>query len=81
MPMLVTLSGIVIEAKEEQSLKALLPMPVTVFGIFVDLQPAISILSLFLMMALQLFRESKNVLVEATTIEVRDAQELKGHPF
>ncbi len=56
--MLVTLSGIVIDVKLEQSEKAQSPMLVTLSGIVVFLHPAIKTLSEDLIMALQLFRES-----------------------
>ena len=53
MPMLATLLGMIIDAKPKQLVKALLPMLVTLFGIDVFLQPSMSVLLDFSMIALQ----------------------------
>ena len=57
-PIVFTLPGILIEYKVLQPSNAHLPILVTLLGIIVFLQPEISVLSDFLMMALQLSRES-----------------------
>ena len=56
--MLVTLSGMVILVRLLQPEKAELPILVTLVGIIVFIQPAINVLVLVSMMALQLLRES-----------------------
>ena len=76
--MLVTLLGIVIEVREEQPLKALFPMLVTLLGMVVFLHPAISVLVAFSIIALQFSRLSKVVLPGSTTIEVREVQPSKA---
>ena len=54
----VTDVGIEIDVKPVQPLKAELPMETTVFGIVEFLQPAIMVLSVFFIIALQEFRLS-----------------------
>ena len=61
--MVVTPSGMVTEAREEQPENALSPMVVTPSGIrVVDLHPAISLLVAVSIIALQLFRLSYTLL-------------------
>ena len=64
----------VIEVKPEQPENARLPMDVTLLGMIVFLHPAIKVLLLVSMMALQLLRESYFVLPFSTTIEVKPEQ-------
>ena len=59
LPIRVILFGIIIEDKPLQPLKAASAMAVTLFGIIEFIHPAISVLFDFLMIALQLLRESK----------------------
>ena len=56
--MLVTLLGIVTFVRPEQPEKAPSPILVTLLGIIVFLQPAISVLDVVSIMALQSLRES-----------------------
>lgn len=67
-PMLVTLLGIIIEVKPIQFANALFPMLVTLLGMLVSLQPRIKLFPDFVMIALQLLRESYMVFPEATVI-------------
>ena len=61
--------GMVMLVKSVQTLKASSPMEVTELGITVFLHPAMSLLLLVSMMALQLLRESYTVLPLSTTID------------
>ena len=56
--MLVTLLGMVIDVKPLQAEKATSPMPVTLLGMTVFLNPAISVLVAVSIIALQFSRES-----------------------
>ena len=67
-PMVFTPSGMVTSVIDD-ALKALFAMAVTDAGIMVVLHPTISSLSLVLIIALQLSRESKVVFPSATTID------------
>ena len=73
-PMLVTPLGIVIEVRPLQPLKAATPMLVTLLGMIVFLQPAISVLDVVSIIALQLSRESYFVFLDSTLIEVKPVQ-------
>lgn len=68
LPIVVTLLGIFIEVKPIQSANALFPMLVTLLGMLVSLQPRIKLFPDFVMIALQLLRESYLVFPEATVI-------------
>jgi uncharacterized membrane protein HdeD (DUF308 family) len=57
-PILVTLLGVVIEVRLLHQPNASLPMLVTLLGIIVDAHPAINVLLLVSIIALQLSRES-----------------------
>ena len=57
-----------------EPLNASSPMDVTLLGMVVFLQPAISVLSEVRIIALQLSRESYSVLPSSTTIDVRFKQ-------
>ena len=72
--MLVTLLPMVIEVRPLQPEKADCPMLVTLLGIFVFGQPAISVLDAVSIIALQLSRESYFVFPASTLIEVRPLQ-------
>ena len=78
--MLFTEFGMVMEVKPEQLLKADHPMLVTELGIMVFLHPAIKVLLLFLIMALQSSRESYISLSEATDIDSKHEQPEKAPP-
>ena len=73
-PILVTLSGIVIEVRPVCPENAPASIISTVFGIMVVLQPAISLFVDFSIIALQLSRESYMVFPAPTVIEVRPVQ-------
>ena len=79
-PMLVTEFGMVMEVKPEQPKKAPVPMLVTELGIMVFLHPAIKVLLLFSIMALQSSRESYISLSEATDIDSKHEQPKKAPP-
>ena len=70
-PMYVTLEGIVIEVRPEQPKNAKSPILVTLEGMIVFLQPAISVLDLVSIIALQLSRESYLGFLSSTIILVR----------
>ena len=76
--MLVTLLGIVTEVKEEQPLKALPPILVTLLGIVVFLQPAMRVLVAVLIIALQFSRLSYVEFLLSTTMEVKEEQSPKA---
>ena len=76
-PMLVTLSGMVMEVRPLQPEKAWSPMLVTLFGMIVFLQPAIKVFVAVSIIALQSLRESYIVFPVSTLIEVRPLQPLK----
>lgn len=78
MPMLATLLGMIIDAKPKQLVKALLPMLVTLFGIDVFLQPSMSVLLDFSMIALQPLRESYTVFPSSTFIDIKPLQPEKA---
>lgn len=77
----VTLLGMVIEVMLVQLMKASSPMEVTLLGITVFLQPTRSSLVDVSMMALQLFRESKTLLLESTVIDAKAEQPEKVEPL
>ena len=70
-PMLVTPSGMVMEVRLEHSPNAHPPMLVTLLGMVVFMQPAIRVLVLVSIIALQLSLESYVLLPASTLIEVR----------
>ena len=72
--MLVTELGMVTLVRPEQSSNALLPMLVTELGMMVLLHPAINVFDAVSMMALQLSRESYELLLDATVRQVRPEQ-------
>ena len=69
--MLVTLSGIIMEARPEHSAKAESPIHDTLWGINVFWQPATRTFDSVSMMALQSSRESYLGLSESTLIEIK----------
>lgn len=69
-----TLDGITIEVKPLQPLKAKSQSVITSFGITVFLHPATNTLEDVLIIALQLFRESKTGLSSSTQIEAMSGQ-------
>ena len=77
-PIYVTLLGITIELRLEQSTKAFKPILSTLWGIFVVLHPAIKRLLAFIITALQLSRESNLVFPSSTIIEVKELQPLSA---
>ena len=79
MPILVTELGMVTEVKPVQLSKAWSPILVTELGINELLHPFIKVFDFVLIIALQLFLESKTVFPLSTTIEVKPLQELKAH--
>jgi hypothetical protein len=74
-PMLVTEFGIVMLVRPEQSSNAFSPILVTVLGIIVFLHPTTSALFDFLMIALQLSRESNFRLPLSTVMLARPVHE------
>ena len=70
-PMLVTLSGILMDVRPLHLENALFPMLVTLSGIIVFLHPAMSLFDAFSMIALHSFRESYFLLFLSTTMLVR----------
>ena len=76
--MLVTLFGIVMEVREEQSEKALRPILVTLLGIVVFLQPAMRVLVAVLIIALQFSRLSYVEFLLSTTMEVKEEHPTKA---
>ena len=75
---LVTEFGMVMEVKPVHLLKAQTPILVTELGIMVFLHPAIKVLLLFSIMALQSSRESYISLSEATDIDSKHEQPQKA---
>ena len=78
--MLITLEGIKMDVKPLQPRNAHIPMLVTLEGIFVFLHPAIKVFEDVLIIALQLFRESKTEFPDSTTIEVKPPQSINALP-
>ena len=73
----VTLSGIIIDARLLQLLKACSPILVTLGGIIVFAHPAINLLVFVSIMALQLLRESYSGFLSATIMDIRASQPAK----
>ena len=76
--MLVTLSGIFIDVRPEQSEKAEEPMLVTLSGMTVFLHPATRVFVAVHIIALQLLRLSYIGLSDATMMDVKPEQPLKA---
>ena len=74
LPILVTLSGIVIFVKDLQPLNAALPILVTLFGITVLAHPVIKLFFDVLIIALQLFLLSYFSLFSSTNMLIRFGQ-------
>ena len=73
-PMLVTLLGMMMEAKLVHPSNATSPMLVTLLGITVELQPRINVFVAVSIMALQLFLESYTVFPFSITMLKREKQ-------
>ena len=78
MPIEVTLSGITIELKELQPLKASSPIEVTLSGIIVVAQPVIKVLVEVSIIALQSSLESYKVFPSFTMIDLKERQPEKA---